>query len=184
MGKSTLVKFAVKDCRRMILIDPMAEYENGTVVYNREDLYSLVTEENYFRVIFRPMDLDDKQEYKDIDYAADLALTLGNVTLVIDEVDNYCNAYYMSNQLRYCIQYGRHYDLSVVVSSRQANRIRNDITAQADYIITFQQQGKQSLAYLEYFSDSPNINKIIKLDKYYYVFIKGNNSLDIFQALP
>lgn len=183
-GKTTLVKYLVRSCRRLILIDPLAEYENGTIVYTREDLYYQATRYKEFRIIFRPMNYDDDENYTDVDYAADLALALKNATLVIDEVDKYCNSWYMSKQLNYCIQYGRHFGVYVIITSRQANRVRNDITAQADYIITFQQQGQQSLKYLRGYNDDDNIDNVINLDNYYYVFIRGKKPVDNFADLP
>jgi len=91
-------------------------------------------------------------EQDPIDFAIDAAIAVGNCTLVIDEVDQFSCSQYLSPALYWALHYGRHYNLNIIVASRQPNRIRPDITGQADTIISFQCQGPV-IDYLQQFTD-------------------------------
>jgi hypothetical protein len=177
-GKSTLFKAVLRRSRRLIVIDTLGEHDIGRVVYDRADLLEIVTSTEYFRVCYRPLDVDD------VDWACYLAENIGDLTFAVDEVDNFTNSNFMSNGFRRLIHYGRHYNVSIVMASRQANRIRNDITAQADIIISFQQQGRQVLSYMADFNDNNVIGELLTMEKHKYISILGNFSLDIINDLP
>lgn len=177
LGKTYLLKYIVKNCRRLLLIDPLNEFENGKVVYDRASLFEEL-ERTEFRVIFRPLNTDD------FDYAVQLAVVTSNMTLAIDEVDQYTSSYYMSEPLRWAIHYGRHYNLYIVIASRMPQRIRSDITAQADVILTFQQQGRSTVSYLKDFTDWDAEALFKRLEKYKFISIVGDFSLDNPPDLP
>ena len=82
LGKTYLVKWIVRRSRRMILIDTLNEYNNGTVVYDTDALFDMAMEPE-FRIVFRPLNDED------FEYALDLAIAVGKLTLVIDEIDQH-----------------------------------------------------------------------------------------------
>lgn len=176
-GKSILLKSAVKNCRRLLLIDPMSEYNNGYVTYDLNDMLNKI-EREYFRIIFRPLSEDD---YNNAIYAA---LAVKNMTLAIDEIDLYCNSYYMSEPLRYCIQYGRHFNISIIAVSRQPNRVRGDITSQSDFILSFETHGYNDKKYLQSFAGDDIRGLISNLQQHNFINVAGDFSLDFFDALP
>jgi hypothetical protein len=171
LGKTYLVKWLCRNCRRMILIDSLKEYNNGTVYHSFDEL-ALATNEPEFRLVFRPL------KDNDFDRAVDLAVAVGNCTLVIDEVDKMTSSYDLPESLRNAIHYGRHYNVDIIIAARMAQRIRSDITAQADIILSFQQQGKTSVAYMREFSELDIDNEIKILFSRDFIVVAGNFSLD------
>jgi hypothetical protein len=171
-GKTTLAKFLTRNCKRLIIVDSLREYETGEVIYYMSDLYNKVATSPDFRIVFRPI------ETGAFDWVCYLSLALcetsGPITLLIDEIDNYANSYYISEPLRYIVHYGRHFNLSLITTARQANRVRNDITAQSDIIITFQQQGRQSISYIDDFYDGDNIEIVKNLKNFNYIYLKSD----------
>ena len=177
-GKTTLVKNIVKISNRMMLIDPLNEYNNGIVYYDKSLVYDEIMNNERFRVVFRPLSKTD------FEWFVDLAVAKGNVTLVIDEADQFTNISYMSKALYWVIHYGRHYDVSLILASRMPNRIRSDITAQADMILTFQQQGRAVLKYIDEFAEFDCVKEIKALKPFHFIPVLGKFSLDIRNELP
>ena len=178
-GKSTLLEYAVRNSRRLLVIDPMGEHDIGLVTFDNQIVYDNVSSMSQFRIVYRPIGVED------VDWAARLAYALGNMTFVIDEVDLYTNSAYLSEGIREIVHRGRHRDISLLIVSRQPNRIRPDITAQADHIYSFQAQGKHVISYLNDFTDDDdNMLKVRQLAPHYFVVIRGKYSLDILAELP
>jgi len=177
LGKTYLVKWIVRRSRRMILIDTLNEYNNGTVVYDTDALFDMAMESE-FRIIFRPLNDED------FEYALDLAIAVGKLTLVIDEIDQHTTSYSLPEKLRWVIHYGRHYNVSLVVAARMPQRIRTDITAQADVILSFQQQGKATISYLKDFTDLDLDLYVRDLEAHKFISIIGDFSLDNPPDLP
>lgn len=176
-GKSVLVKAVTKDCRRLLLIDPMSEYETGKVTYDYDEVLTEILKPE-FRIVYRP--LDNEQ----LDGCLYGCLIAQNMTLAVDEVDNYTNSYYLSEPLRQIIHYGRHYNISSILASRQPNRIRNDITSQSDHILCFQAQGHHTVAYLNNFADCDFKDDLLSLDNHAYINVVGEFSLEENSELP
>ena len=170
-GKTTLVKNLIRQSKRLIVIDTLNEYNVGEIVYSKENLFNQTRFET-FRIVYRPL------SEIDADFAFRLCQHLENVTIVVEEADNYATSNYLSEDFRYLIHYGRHYKVNIIVSCRQANRLRSDITAQSDYIISFKQQGRHCLSYMEDFDDKNIILKIDKLHLHEYIFVRGENTID------
>jgi len=155
----------------MILIDSLNEYHNGTAYYDFNQLATAAREPE-FRLIFKPL------RREDFDRAVDLAVAVGECTLVVDEVDKMTSSYDLPESLRNAIHYGRHYNVDIVIAARMAQRIRSDITAQADIILSFQQQGKTSVAYMREFSELDIDVEIKRLFKHNFITVAGDFSLD------
>lgn len=176
-GKTTLIKEIIRPVRRLLVLDKLKEFDAGQVFYNPQDLYNYVTAAPAFQAIYRPIDRD-----YGVDWLAWLALALGDCLLVIDEIDLYCSSAYMSEALYSVVHIGRHYNTSLLMASRMPQRIRNDITAQADTIITFELQGGP-LEYIVNFADHAGAEAGIRaLKKYQFYVVTGNFSLDTFRT--
>ena len=63
-------------------------------------------------------------------------------------------------------------------------RIRTDITAQADVILSFQQQGKATISYLKDFTDLDLDLYVRDLEAHKFISIIGDFSLDNPPDLP
>ena len=172
-GKTTLIRKIIVPARRLLVYDKLNEFDAGQVFYDPQALYDYVIKAPKFQAVYRPVDTAFG-----VDWLARLALALGDCVITIDEVDLYASTYYMSEALYNIIHIGRHFNTSIVMASRMPQRIRNDITAQADVIITFEQQGRP-LDYILEFADEPGAEgKIKALKKYQYYVVSGKFSLD------
>jgi hypothetical protein len=156
------------------VIDTLHEFNGGLIVYDKATLLREI-QRSTFRLIYRPLVNSEDQE--PIDFVIDCAITAGRCTLVIDEVDQFSSSYYMSPALYYAIHYGRHYNLNIIMASRQPNRIRTDITAQADNIISFQCQGSV-VDYIQQFTDKDISSILPSLIDHNFFVVLGNFSLD------
>lgn len=141
----------------------MNEHRVGVVVYDKSTLYEIVTSNRLFRVVYRPLDEDG------VEYALWLAIAVGRLIVVIDEIDRWCSSYYLSPALRWLVNYGRHYGVSLVGATRMPNRIRTDIMAMVDQIVAFQSQGAALRAIQEFASE--DVSYLASIPPYEYRLI-------------
>lgn len=175
-GKTYLTKKIVAGCRRLIILDSLHEYDAGLISITPDQVYEALKNPQY-RVIYRPCD-DNVGDMPVIDWISYLAMDRRNMTLVIEEADRYTNDKYLSEGLRQLVHYGRHYSVDMVFVTRMIQRIRSDVSAQADDILVFQMQGETSLKYLKGLSDIPDVeDRVKRLGKYQYLPIAGDGKL-------
>jgi Cdc6-like AAA superfamily ATPase len=60
-------------------------------------------------------------------------------TLVVDEVDLFCNPHQINADLRDLIRYGRHWKVNLLFAARRAAEVNRNVTAQSDVLISFRQ---------------------------------------------
>jgi len=178
-GKTELVKKYIPKLKRAIIIDPMHEYHESTIVYNWRDLVGFIDEfkDLEFRVIFRPAD------FEDVNMFFVIANNVNRYTLVVEEVENWCDSRRIHPDFEKMISFGRHGERNIIWISRSPFEINRDLTRQTDVLISFRQTEPVDLKYLANY----NFNKDLKtLDQYEYAFwtdgklqipIRGNGNV-------
>lgn len=162
-GKSFLVKKCLKRIRRYIVLDPLAEYE-GVVFHEWHEialaLHNLKTFD--FRIVFRPLKKDEIEPF------FILANSVNDYTLVCEEVENWCNARYIQQNLEELISFGRHFSRSLVWISRSPFEINRDLTRQSDVLISFIQSEPVDLKYLANYTFDRDIKTLPEYDFAWY----------------
>lgn len=157
-GKTTLAKKLIAKCKRLIIIDYLNEYDNGDIVYNTDDIISIIIKNpKNFKIIVRFLD--------DIPDLFQTLFKIHNYTLLIEELSNYSTPYYIDDYLRKILQYGRHKNINFIGISRRPAEINRLATSQATCIITFKMIEPLDLKYL----NSIGIHNSDKLDDYKYI---------------
>jgi len=143
------LRVILADSQRLIVVDPLWEHDIGQVCYDVDCVAAKILRAK-FRVVYRP------GTHGDIERVFALAMAVarrqGGLTLAVDEVDLFTSSAYISPALKRLVHYGRHFAVDMVFVSRMPNRIRPDILAQVDEVITFQLQGTPK-RYLAEYSD-------------------------------
>lgn len=145
-GKTTVANAIARQAylsgRRVIVIAPMGGFDlpGAPTVYDKAGVLSDRTNGRSF--VLNPSNDDDAL------LAVEYAYGIGNVLLVIDEIDLYADVRAPQPLIMQIIRYGRHRAVSLIgISQRPANVVR-DMTAQADYMIMFQSTELRDVAYL------------------------------------
>jgi hypothetical protein len=156
-GKSTLARMLIKNYDRVIIIDPMHEYE-GIIFY---DYYTLNEYhrhnklENFVYVCRFSDDLD-------IEYLFKFCKVIGNILLVLEECSMYVSPQSKSNEFLNIIRFGRHYNISLLGISRRTTELHNDLKAIIDTIYSFKQVLPNDLLKMQRL-DFENLESLISL---------------------
>lgn len=94
----------------------------------------------------------------------DLGIDLGQFLFIIEEVDAISKANYCPEPLDWLIQYGRHYGVSLLTTSRRPARIPRILTSQGDILYLFQIKEPIDLKYLEEYA-SINLEQVQNLSR-------------------
>jgi len=148
-GKTTLVKAKLQAFPRVIIVDPEHEYP-GEVCESLGQLYRLARTTRRFRFVYRPSrGLASKSELESIDCLAQIAYTVGNLLLVIDEADRYARQGKDTlPYVRLLIDEGRHREVGLVAVARRPGRIPKDLIENAGWLYLFHTHGAHSQKYL------------------------------------
>lgn len=145
-GKTTVANALARQAylagRRVMIVAPMGGFDlpGAPTVYDKNGVLSDKTENRSF-VLNASNDADAL-------LVIEYAYMVGNVLLVIDEIDLYADVRAPQPLILQIIRYGRHRAVSLVgISQRPANVVR-DMTAQSDYMIMFQSTELRDVAYL------------------------------------
>ena len=159
-GKSYLTKKLLKQYKRIIIIDPKFEYENGIIFYNIIDLIDYIEDNKLkeFTFICR-FNNDD-----DIEYLFKLVEILQDLVLVVEEAEIYISPYAKQSKFLDLVRYGRHHNISIIGIARRVSELSINLRAQVDKIISFKQTEPNDLKVME----SLGLYDLDKLEKYKY----------------
>ena len=173
-GKSYLAKQLIQAERRYLIFDTMSEYDQG-VIFNSEDhekfcYFWRQTYKGNFRLIYRPL-----QPQQQIDAIADLVFACGDLLFLIEEIETYCSAYQISDELAAIIQRGRHKNISLIGIAHRPNNISRLLTSQAKEIYVFATREPRDVDYLKMLLGQEIETHLQSLGKYNYVkFTEGD----------
>lgn len=134
-GKSYLAKFLIKSEKRVLIIDPMLEYDSGLIFTTFEDLISYYREHKpeTFKFICRfKSDLE-------IEFAFRFCSIVGNLLLVVEEAEIYISPFARSTNFLDIVRYGRHNSISILGIARRTSELSADLKAQVNTIYSFNQ---------------------------------------------
>lgn len=163
-GKTSYVVAETSFLDRLIFFDYNREYEKGFIVQNPRELINyLRVNKKFFRIIYRPSAQYTVEQH--FDFFSEICFALKNFTVVCEEIDLVSAAGKMPFGLKKIINYGRHNAINLLALSRRAHAIPRDLTANADTIVTFNQQEPRDLKYLSDFMGESNAELVRKLEK-------------------
>lgn len=144
-GKSYWVKDYIKGLTRYLLYDTIGEYESGPHFEDIEDLIDYCGPyENgggFLEAVYDPIGNDDFGLF------CDVALALGNVYVIIEEMDEFTTPYYTPIELQQMIKRGRHRGVNVLGVSRRPAEISRLFTSQATRFVVFRMFEPRDIAY-------------------------------------
>lgn len=133
-GKSTLSKEIIKQYSRVLIIDPMEEYD-GIIFYDFDTLLFYHRKnllQNFVYVCRFENDLD-------IEFAFKFCKTVGNILLVLEECSIYVSPQAKSSLFLDLVRFGRHNSISLLGISRRTTELHNDLKSNVDKIYSFKQ---------------------------------------------
>ena len=137
-GKTTLAWRLLHGKRRVILFDPLGQYEGDASPQGRKwfvSLYELrqhVQARDTFFAVYRPT-----RARESFPLLSRIACKVGKLCLVAEEISWAISPAKMNTEIENLIRYGRHRDVELIGISRRPSEVNRDLTANADEIYIF-----------------------------------------------
>lgn len=142
MGKTQYTKRMVYGAKRVIVIDPMMEYDRAIAFDELDDLVDHVTQYGVFRARYC--------DPRDLDALSFLSYHLGATTLVIEECQRVIPPRsVLPESLDDIIYRGRHTATSLVLVAQRAATVHIALRSQQTRIVAFRQTEKRDIDWLE-----------------------------------
>lgn len=147
-GKSYLVDKLINNCTRLIVYDPQSEYDGG-VVFDLDHYQDFIRflfryHKANFRIIYRPINPE-----AEIDDIAKLVFALGNLTLVVEEIEAYCSSHSINMNLMAILARGRHKNIDLIGVTQRPFGIHRYLTSQAKTAYVFRTNEPADRDYLK-----------------------------------
>jgi len=179
-GKSYLAQSLVEKYDRLFIFDTLGEYTGGVVFEDPEKLKEFWGHiyKKKFRIIYRP--LIPQQEF---DWIAELIYELGDVTLLVEEIDAFASPYQVSREFAQLLQRGRHKNIELIGVTQRPFGIPRLLTSQAKQIYVFNTNEPRDLEYLRSLLGTAAEEKIKTLEQYQYALWEdGSTELSVGKA--
>jgi len=144
-GKSYHAKKIISGFSRVVILDPMAEYEGGLIFDDFESLtnYYLENTPEDFKFICRfTNDMD-------INFLFKMLFEVKDLLLVCEEAEIYISPFSKQGNFLRLIRYGRHSEISLLLIARRTAELSKDVRAQVTKLVSFEQTEPDDLANME-----------------------------------
>ena len=181
-GKSYLARKLIEQEERLLIYDTMSEYDDG-VIFGTENYPQFLEfwRKVYihpFRIIYRPL-----RPEEEIEQIGRLVYALGNMCLLVEEVDCYASTFNIAESLAHIIQRGRHKNISLIGITQRPYGIHRLLTSQAKEIYVFSTNEPRDREYLRLLLGQDVDAKLDALKQYEYVkWQDGKDQLEIGMA--
>lgn len=169
-GKTTLAKNLIRSARRLIILDPMCEYNIGIRVNNFSQFAATVLRYRFnddVKITYFPQDeLDIHYIFKRI---CNVIYEFKNVTFVVEELGLYMGATSFPASFKRLVMGSRHQRVNIIGITQRATDIPRNLRSQADSVATFQQTEPGDIEYISKFMNAEKIKLISNLKVGHYL---------------
>lgn len=153
-GKSYLGKTIQLSFSRVVVFDALDEYQTDqkNIIRSWDELTKFIDENaekpSFFRVIKFDFSDDDDYRITFIDHALKLLYYMGDVTIVIEEIQLFSTPHSISTNLKNCMTTGRHKRLSFIITSQRPSLMNKTILSQSTHIFCGNLIDKNDIQYV------------------------------------
>lgn len=178
-GKTSFARGYVSHLKRLIILDTLQyEYDqrDGKVLEDYRELIAELkeTEGGEFRYVVRSPE-ESPQIFR-------LFTLMSNTTMLVEEIDNFCDLHFIDPSLAYHMKYGRHRENNLIGLSRNAQEVSPTLRKGCDIVISFQQDEPNVLAYLAKIN-KPATEELPQLKKGEWKILKGREYMQEFLTM-
>ena len=135
-GKSFLCKKVQSAFPRLFIFDSLHEYEGENEIYNFDEFCEAVKQsigKSSFTYIIR-FDIETAKKSETFEQMIRLLYYRGSVTIVIEEIQNFCTPHFIGHYLENAFLTGRHRDLSILYTTQKPSTVNKKILSQSTKI--------------------------------------------------
>lgn len=157
----------LENSNRVIFCDTTGhDYNDGVVFYNLADLKKFWVKVylKNFRIIYRP--LDPQKEFPEL---CKLCIECKDLSLVVEELDIYCQNGKTCDEFFEIIRRGRHHGIELIGVSQRPHGFGRDVTSQTKEFYIFSTNEPKDIQYFKEYFGEYIVDQIGKLQQYEYV---------------
>lgn len=154
-GKSYLAQRLQKIWPRRVILDTLADYNEGEIVRSFSEFCEKMQElkksaANKFTVVYK---FNPESELTDAEFNEILRVCyyFSGLQIVIEEIHNFASPHRLPKWLRNCLLTGRHQNISIMVSTQRPGELNKTILSQSTHIFCGQITEGNDLDYLKKF---------------------------------
>ena len=149
-GKTTWILDNLKNFTPFLLVDPLYDPK-----FKNLDLYPITDLEQGFELfkVGEPRRCYISPNLATFDIFCGLCLAKGDITLIVDEVDQFCTSQYMTRHFKELVRIGRHRQVNLIAASRRPHEMNPLIRSQANRFIIFPMGGEDAKHLESYIKD-------------------------------
>jgi len=176
-GKSTWLRANMTEERSLAIIDTLGEHRDWCPMCPAkemdEQVRMLAEPPEHFQWSFMvsPHHKDENGNNLHFESLCSAAMLAGEMTLVIEEVDHYASANFISPSLQVLVDYGRHKLVNVVWLTRNLSVVPRILTSQTDLFVLFKQQEPRYLEAMEDRFTEEIVDAVEALPQFEYITV-------------
>jgi len=170
-GKTTLAKKLLLGKKRVVIFDTLREYKIGLVTDDVIVVFEFLSQHEFSqvcRISYSP-EIEDKKAFG---YVCDLVYSMKDLTLLVEEVDNYSTALITPESFSKIIRYGRHQNISLIAVARRTAEVPRLLTSQATDFYVFAHHEPRDVEYFAHLFNWDVAEKIRTLRQFQYIHLK------------
>ena len=142
-GKTQKAKQFFRRRDRVVVLDPLAEYQGGFVVSGQVETLDYLCGTNRFRVIYRPL------EEADFRFVCKTVWKAQDCLFIAEELGRYCDPQSIPDEFDEIVTRGRHRRIDLVYTVQRYSIIHRNVTAMTDEWYIFRQTEPVDLDVME-----------------------------------
>jgi len=155
-GKTILSRKVQSAWSRQVVIDPMAEYDDGEVFLDfskfAERLKILKAENSKkFRLIFRFNPEKSAADEATFNAILRVCFYFRNIQIIVEEVQLLTSSHQLPDWMKTCVFVGRHNGISMIFVTQRPARLHKDLLSQCQHVFVGQLHDKNDLNYISNF---------------------------------
>ena len=172
-GKSYLARKINAAYPRQVIIDPVEDWTDGEIIYSFNSFCEKIknikkNNIREYKLIFR-FGIDEKNTPEIFNEILRICLYLGDLQIIIDEVQMFCNPNWMPPHLKNVVFIGRHKKVGYMAITQRPAQINKGLLSQAEHIFCGQLHDKNDLrAVADFIGD--DINDLINLPARNFIY--------------
>lgn len=181
-GKTYFMRSLLRTQKRVIVIDPQAEFSSYPTVFSIKDFRDAINNETVFRLAVMLEDLEDYDVIFKIIYKH-----IQNVSVAVDEISLFAPTAKCNYWLKAIAQRGRIKKINLLWTTQRPANVSRDISSQAHVITAFRLLEPRDVSYLATKWRNKEGERILsQLPKYRSILVRGENQdlIDFYGMQP
>jgi DNA helicase HerA-like ATPase len=186
-GKTTLSKYVQRAFPRTIVVDTMREYfdsECDVRVRSVAELGSVLKitradKLKNFRIVYQWEGVDPKEEIADFERVVELTYLVGDIHLVVEELQEYCRPGWLPPWLRRAVLTGRHKGMGITATSQRPAEVAKSFISNCRHVFAARFELPNDVAFFEKDLGKLAVNSMRNLKRFQFIHAERGQTVKL-----